>query len=146
MIIYDAAKCRDCGTCLTIRGGYCLTRDGSEVRIDRTVCNECGECMARCPSQAFSFQGFELRRLDRGAQARPGAIEELLHAIDRRLFTNGMDVTKRKMEHSWSGGGILYAESLGLATCLMDSVKIGVNATPSISLPVRFAGAHDWRD
>ncbi|OHD75234.1 MAG: hypothetical protein A2177_13655 [Spirochaetes bacterium RBG_13_68_11] len=119
-----------------------------------------------------------------------------------------MDVTKRKMEHSWSGGGILYdapalvvltgsrktpltelsaqfclsamilyAESLGLATCLMDSVKIGVNAigalrrllgmprghsvlgalhvghpahrvcnaTPSISLPVRFAGAQGRR-
>jgi nitroreductase/NAD-dependent dihydropyrimidine dehydrogenase PreA subunit len=123
-----------------------------------------------------------------------------------RLFADGMDIAKRKMEHSWSGGGILhnapalvvltgsrkipltelsaqfclsamilYAESLGLATCLMDSVKIGVNAvgalrrllgiprghsvigalhvghpahrvwnaTPSISLPARFAGAQE---
>jgi nitroreductase/NAD-dependent dihydropyrimidine dehydrogenase PreA subunit len=243
MILFDSTKCRDCGTCLTIRGGYCLTRDGSEIRVDRTLCNECGECVSRCPAQAFSFQGHGTERLDRGARARPEALEELLagrrstrryteEPVDRaallalarvarhapsmnheieavlvddpellreidqrlttfyrrmygllfrnpivhgliRLFANGMEVTKRKMEHSFADGGtlynapalvvltgsrrtpmtelsaqfclsnmILYAESLGLATCLMDSVKIGVNALGGLRKLLRIPRGH----
>jgi nitroreductase len=229
MILFDGSKCTNCGTCLAVRGGYCLSRNADGICIDRVLCNECGECVARCPSQAFAYEGHRTQRCDRAACAQPAALEELLvgrrstrhftaepvsretllsiarvarhapsmnHAIEAvviaepgllaavdqalsafyrrwyriifknpvlfpfiRLFADGMDVTKRKMEHSFSGGGtlynapalviltgsrktpmtelsaqfclsnmVIYAESLGLATCLMDSVKIGVNA------------------
>lgn len=65
MITIDNDKCLDCGICLKYRGGYCIQKKDEVIEIDYSVCNECQNCIALCPGQAFSNNGLKPIGIDK---------------------------------------------------------------------------------
>ena len=57
-VLYDAAKCRSCGTCACACSAQAmsLSEEGG-VSINKTQCTGCGACVAACPNQALELAG-----------------------------------------------------------------------------------------
>ncbi|MGA2976682.1 MAG: nitroreductase family protein [Spirochaetia bacterium] len=150
------------------------TRRFTDAPVDRKTLLQLAVMARYAPSMNHDIEAVLiddteiLRRIDKGLFAFYARMYRLLFKNPLvfgfiRLFADGMDVTKKKLEHSMREGRILYnapalmlltgkkrvpltelsaqfqlshmmlyAESLGLGTCLMDSVKIGVNASAAL--------------
>ena len=52
--VYDAAKCRNCGSCVSRCQFGAINRNGS-VRYDPASCMGCGVCVSSCPEGALSL-------------------------------------------------------------------------------------------
>ena len=90
MITIDNNRCTACATCLDLREGYCLTGPVQAIEIVHELCNECLLCVAVCPAQAFTVEGFAPTRVDRDVIPGRAAMRELLlHRRSVRCFKEG---------------------------------------------------------
>lgn len=46
-------KCTMCKACIAVCGAAAIKPQGKSVRIDKTICTGCGECIQRCPEGAI---------------------------------------------------------------------------------------------
>jgi ferredoxin len=54
IVVYEAAKCRNCGSCVSRCQFGAISRNGN-VRYDPTTCMGCGICVSSCPEGALSL-------------------------------------------------------------------------------------------
>jgi nitroreductase len=80
---------------LRVREGYCLRKEPGGIVIDYRVCNECAQCVALCPSRAFSIDNCLPGRVDYGKVPSP---ESLLELFGKRRSTR--DFSERRVERS----------------------------------------------
>ena len=81
MVVIDRGRCTLCKACVEICPAYCLAVVANGLFISSaSSCGACGECIARCPQGALSWNGAAPRRIDRRALPAPESLEELLAA------------------------------------------------------------------
>ncbi len=89
MITFDKSKCTGCGTCLRLRGGYCLEKNGDTIIIDYDVCSTCQKCVSICPERAFLSDGVAPLRIDKPLSMSTDDFTDLLRR--RRSIRNFRD-------------------------------------------------------
>jgi nitroreductase/NAD-dependent dihydropyrimidine dehydrogenase PreA subunit len=81
MVIIDRGRCTLCKACVEICPASCLAVVANGLFLSSTSsCGACGECIARCPQGALSWNGTATRRIDRRTLPAPESLEELFAA------------------------------------------------------------------
>jgi len=57
MITLDKNKCKQCGICIELMKGYCISEVNLYPSFDASLCNTCQKCVAICPFQAIMVNG-----------------------------------------------------------------------------------------
>ena len=74
VLAFDVDKCigtAECDRCVSACGAGAIAHsEDGKVRIDRELCNDCGECMEACPSTALELLG------------RAMSVDEVLEAVE----------------------------------------------------------------
>lgn len=60
-IMFNAAKCIDCGTCEDVCPQGAVSENNQIYRIHTQLCDLCGRCCEQCPTQALKWSGKPLR-------------------------------------------------------------------------------------
>jgi nitroreductase/NAD-dependent dihydropyrimidine dehydrogenase PreA subunit len=77
MITFREDRCTGCGLCVENCHEAGLTLVGSELKIDRKLCDACTQCIAICPRQALSWDGAQPAAFDRALLPSPAQLSEL---------------------------------------------------------------------
>ena len=59
-IMFNAAKCIDCGTCREVCPQHAIEASKSMDRVNRDLCDACGRCADACPTQALQLSGRQM--------------------------------------------------------------------------------------
>lgn len=56
-ILWDADRCRHCGTCVAICPHKAIRQEGNTIQITHSQCENCGDCISHCPAGALKREG-----------------------------------------------------------------------------------------
>ena len=138
--VLDNEKCTTCGLCAEVCGLDAIVRNGNTCpTIDHAAyCHTCGHCVAICPQDALSIQDIARDEFApmRASTISPLDMETLLltkrscrefqdrpvgkSVIEKLIFFTGisMDPSGRDRALGAQHYLMLYAETLGLGTCI----------------------------
>jgi nitroreductase len=106
------------------RGGYCLTEEPEGIEIDASLCNECGECAALCPSKAFYLEGSTLRRIEEARLPGPESCLELLMSRRSIRHFDGRSVDRELLAKIVSAGRYAPTMNRRISAIVVDDPAI----------------------
>ena len=83
-ITLDADRCTQCGKCIAMFDGYCITGRSGYPVFDPLVCNTCQKCVAICPTRAILVNGVYAEKIDSTPVL---TADELERFLERRRST-----------------------------------------------------------
>ncbi|MFZ6027409.1 MAG: nitroreductase family protein [Chloroflexota bacterium] len=86
MIEIIQEKCSACGLCVDLCHESCITLQGRQVQIDRTVCSTCTQCVAACPTRALHWNQTPPEKFERTRLPTTDQLDELFK--ERRSIRN----------------------------------------------------------
>lgn len=103
ILIFQQSKCKDYGLCMEACSVQALERQGlKKIRIYRSRCDLCGDCVSKCPTEALQIWG------------QSYTVQEVLQLLE-----------KDRMIHRRSGGGLTCTggEPLDQGEFLLELLK-----------------------